>query len=270
MNMNKIKLVGLLLLIVLFTLSMTACDNNSSQLSDISDNGELIVKANNESIIEYFQSMNSNTNDMNLQNTIEAYDKRLSTGFCTTHRMMLSLAQNGLAELAYDLLFTERIPSWFYMINQGATTMWERWDGYVEGRGFQSKSMNSFNHYSFGAIGEFLYKMILGINYDPANPGYKDIIIRPKFDKRLSWVKGYYESIYGPIEVSWIYKKERIEISISVTVNTTAQFQVETKFEVKMDPSDHRDLKIIKENENLISISLESGNYIFVLEKNKM
>lgn len=206
----------------------------------------------------------------NLQNTIEAYDKRLSTGFCTTHRMMLSLAQNGLAELAYDLLFTERIPSWFYMINQGATTMWERWDGYVEGRGFQLKSMNSFNHYSFGAIGEFIYKMILGINYDPANPGYKDIIIRPKFDKRLSWVKGYYESIYGPIEVSWIYKKERIEISISVPVNTTAKFQVETKFEVKMDPSDHRDLKIIKENENLISISLESGNYIFVLEKNKM
>ncbi len=93
--------------------------------------------------------------------------------------MMLQLSKLGQNELAYQLVESERFPSWGYSIAQGATTIWERWDGFVKGRGFQDKGMNSFNHYSLGAVGEWLYSVVLGINFDEDKPGMEHIILRP-------------------------------------------------------------------------------------------
>ncbi len=105
------------------------------------------------------------------------YDNRLSTGFISTPHMMLELSARGQNELAYALAESKRFPSWGYTIENGATTIWERWDGYVKGRGFQDKGMNSFNHYSIGAVGEWFYRIVLGINFDESSPGMERVVL---------------------------------------------------------------------------------------------
>ncbi len=203
-----------------------------------------------------------------LKKAIEKYDNRISTGFITTIMMMLELIRNSEIELANKLLLSDRFPSWIYMINQGATTMWERWDAYVKGRGFQSRFMNSFNHYAYGAIGEFLYKIILGINLDDREPGYKHIIIKPILTGSLNWVKGYYNSIHGRIEVEWKKEKEGYEIAISIPTNTTATVYLPTEKVQNIRESD----VFIKEIETIVFLKIKnkktilkinSGKYIF-------
>jgi alpha-L-rhamnosidase len=138
-----------------------------------------------------------------LLDAIKVFDGRLSTGFHSTIWMMLQLAENGQTDEAYKLLLSRRFPSWFYSIDQGATTIWERWDGYVKGRGFQDPGMNSFNHYSLGAVGEWMYAYILGIKRDPASAGWRHYFIAPQPGGDLTWAKGSYHAITGKIEVSW-------------------------------------------------------------------
>jgi alpha-L-rhamnosidase len=134
---------------------------------------------------------------------IDAYKGHMSTGFHSTYRMMMELTRAGRTDLAYTLALERTFPSWGYSIDNGATTIWERWDGYVKGRGFQDKGMNSFNHYAIGAVGEWMYRVVLGINADPAQPGWKRVVIRPRPGGGLTWAKGSYHSIRGKIEVAW-------------------------------------------------------------------
>ena len=153
---------------------------------------------------------------------VENYDGRISTGFCTTLKLMMELSQWGYNDIAYRLLFSRRFPSWFYMIDQGATTMWERWDGWTKERGFQSKLMNSFNHYSIGSVVEWLYRIVLGINFDEKVPGFKHIIIKPQAGGPLTWAKGHYNSLYGNIEVEWRLENESFILNVRIPTNTTA------------------------------------------------
>jgi len=157
---------------------------------------------------------------------LERYENRLSTGFNSTSRMMLELARWGHVEVAYFLLFSKRFPSWFYMIDQGATTMWERWDSFVKGRGFQSKTMNSFNHYAYGSVGEFIYRVILGINPDESKPGYEHFFIMPRLGKQLSHVKGRVNTIRGTIESEWSVSGGQLDLHVSIPANTTATVHV--------------------------------------------
>lgn len=153
---------------------------------------------------------------------VKAYDGRMSTGIHTTIRLMNQLSEYGYSDLAYQLLTSRRFPSWFYSIDQGATTIWERWDGYVAGRGFQNPGMNSFNHVAIGAVGEWMYRHMLGIQYDESQPGYSHFYIKPQPGKSLEWAKGSYRSIAGNIEVSWTRKNNLFSLDITVPVNTTA------------------------------------------------
>ncbi len=153
---------------------------------------------------------------------IKEYDYRISTGFITTVMMMKELTRHGRNDLAYKLLESERLPSWLYSINQGATTIWERWDGYVKGRGFQDAGMNSFCHYSIGAVGEWMYRTILGINPDDSFPGYKHFIIHPQPGGALTWARGTYNSINGKIVSDWKAEQGRFILDIVIPVNTTA------------------------------------------------
>ncbi|MDR0542592.1 MAG: family 78 glycoside hydrolase catalytic domain [Dysgonamonadaceae bacterium] len=162
---------------------------------------------------------------------VKAYDYRLSTGIHTTIWIMNQLCNYGYEDVAYRLLTSRRFPSWFYSIDQGATTIWERWDGYVAGRGFQDPIMNSFNHVAFGAVGEWMYSHILGIRPDENQPGYRHFFIRPIPDSRLEWAKGSYRSIAGNIEVSWTNAKDVFTLNVTVPVNTEAD--VITPFENK-------------------------------------
>lgn len=138
-----------------------------------------------------------------LVSSIEAYDNRLSTGFISTPLMMQLLAENGDAQLAYTLLESTRFPSWLYNVENGASTVWERWDAWVPGRGFQNNTMNSFDHVAFGSVAEWMYRNILGINPDSDAPGYEHFTLRPLPGGSLSWAKGAYESIRGTIESAW-------------------------------------------------------------------
>lgn len=153
---------------------------------------------------------------------VVAYDYRLSTGIHSTARLMNELSKYGYTDIAYRLLQSHRFPSWFYSIDQGATTIWERWDGYVKGRGFQDPGMNSFNHYAIGSVGEWLYKHILGINPDEENPGYHHFIIQPQPGGSLKWAKGAYHSIAGDIVVSWKKEDRSFTLYLEIPVNTTA------------------------------------------------
>jgi alpha-L-rhamnosidase len=153
---------------------------------------------------------------------VKRYDYRISTGIHGTYMLMDQLAEYGYTDIAYRLLLSRRFPSWIYSIDQGATTIWERWDGYVAGRGFQNAGMNSFNHVAIGAVGEWMYRHILGIQADESHPGFRRFIIKPEPGQSLTWAKGNYHSINGDIEVSWKTEDGVFTLDLTVPANTTA------------------------------------------------
>ncbi len=153
---------------------------------------------------------------------IEAYKGHISTGFHTTAKLMKELTRSGHTDVAYKLILNRTIPSWGYTIDQGATTIWERWDGYVEGRGYQDPAMNSFCHYSLGAVSEWMFRTILGINPDPARPGYRHVILRPEPGGGLTSAKGSYDSIRGPIASEWKLYDGKLTYSVTIPANVTA------------------------------------------------
>ena len=207
--------------------------------------------------------------------SFKKYDGRLSTGFTSTALMMLELSKWGFNDKAYELVQSNRFPSWGYSIKQGATTIWERWDAYVEGRGFQNKGMNSFNHYSIGAVGEWMYRVMLGINIDEAHPAFEQIILTPKPHPSIAWVKGEYESVRGRIAVDWKFAESKNalkQLSCEIPPNTTAQFTIPKtlateieKMSINGQPiSTNPSLKILSEgNHEGIILQLPSGTYHF-------
>jgi alpha-L-rhamnosidase len=196
---------------------------------------------------------------------IEAYDYRISTGIQSTIRMMNQLSQNGYADVAYRLLQSRRFPSWLYSVDQGATTIWERWDGYVKGRGFQDKGMNSFNHYAIGAVGEWMYRNILGIQPDPASPGYKHFFIAPRPGGGLTYAKGMYHSIAGTIAVRWEKTDSKLFLDVDIPVNTTATV-ILPKGMVQEGGKPVKSVKgiaLLKEDEKTLHYTVPSGHYTF-------
>lgn len=152
----------------------------------------------------------------------------LKTGFVGTPYLNLVLSQTGNTEAAYKLLFQTDYPSWLYQVTKGATTIWEHWDGIKEDGSFWSKDMNSFNHYAYGAIGDWLYRYVAGIDTDEAAPGYKHIQIKPHPGPGLTWAKAGLESMYGLIHAEWHLTDSNtaMEIRIILPPNTTANVQL--------------------------------------------
>ena len=157
------------------------------------------------------------------------YDFRISTGFLSTIRLMQELVRWGYADMAYQLIESHRFPSWLYQIDQGATTIWERWDGYVKGRGFQDPGMNSFNHYAIGSVGEWMYSNVLGIQRQPGEPGFQHFVIRPQIGGTLTWAKGTYRSMYGDIVSGWRLNDGVLRMNLEIPANTSAQIYVPTQ-----------------------------------------
>jgi alpha-L-rhamnosidase len=157
------------------------------------------------------------------------YSGRMNTGFHSTLCLMKELVKRGYADKAFQLLETKEFPSWGYSIEQGATSIWERWDGYVKGRGFQGAGMNSFNHYAFGAIGEWMYENILGIQPDFDSPGFRHFRLKPLPGGTLTWAKGSFNSMSGKIEASWKIDNGKFEYSFTVPPNTTATVYIPAK-----------------------------------------
>ena len=149
---------------------------------------------------------------------------RLKTGFMGTAILMDTLTEIGETELAYSLLLQHRHPSWLYTVDQGATTMWERWNSYTKEKGFGDPNMNSFNHYAYGAVYAWMMKTIAGIRPDPKEPGFRRFVLAPQPDRRLGRAKAAYDSLHGRIESEWSYDADgRWHWTYSVPAGTTAK-----------------------------------------------
>lgn len=152
---------------------------------------------------------------------IKANGNKLSTGFMGTSIIMETLVELGEADLAYELLFQENNPSWLFSVKQGATTVWERWNSYSLASGFGPVSMNSFNHYAYGSVGDYFYTTILGIQAESA--GYETILLAPEITDKLTYAKGSYDSANGLIKSEWkLGTNDRYSFTFTVPMNTTA------------------------------------------------
>jgi alpha-L-rhamnosidase len=146
----------------------------------------------------------------------------LSTGFVGVGYLLPVLSSTGHNDVAYRLLEQRSFPSWLYTVDRGATSIWERWDGWTEERGFQSPRMNSFNHYSLGSVGEWLYRFVLGIELAPGAAGFSRLVLRPYPGGSLTFARGSFRSVRGEIATSWALEGGRFTFSARVPPNVQA------------------------------------------------
>jgi len=146
----------------------------------------------------------------------------LTTGFLGTPELCHILTRYGYLDEAYLLLYRQEYPSWLYPVTQDATTIWERWDGQKPDGTFQDPGMNSFNHYAYGAIGDWLYRKVAGIDLDPANPAFKQFIVKPHPGGEMNDVKATYDSPHGKISSSWKIEDGKFHLTVEVPVNSNA------------------------------------------------
>ncbi|MNI36251.1 Bacterial alpha-L-rhamnosidase [compost metagenome] len=146
----------------------------------------------------------------------------LTTGFVGTPYLCHVLSRFGYTDLAYELVLQQEYPSWLYSVLQGATTIWEHWDGIKPDGSFWSDDMNSYNHYAYGAVGDWLYRNAGGIEL--LEPGYRKIRIQPQPGQHLTWAEASFDSVYGTITSSWFRQPDgSLELKVNIPANTTAE-----------------------------------------------
>jgi len=197
---------------------------------------------------------------------IARFDWHPATGFIGVPRLLPGLHEAGLDEAACRLIFQETQPSWLFMVKQGATTIWERWDSYVPGRGFQDPGMNSLNHVVWGSMGEYLFGMLGGIRAE--TPGYKTIRIQPVIADQLQWARTHYRAIRGVIETSWKKENGRLILDVTIPANTTAIVHVPAAnpadvLESGRPAAGARGVKFLRAETRAAVYQVESGRYSF-------
>src|SRR5260370_14775612 len=158
-----------------------------------------------------------------LAQDVRARDRHLTTGFLGTPYLLHVLSGNGHTALAFDLLTQRTYPSWLYPLTRGATTMWERWDGIRPDSSFQDPGMNSFNHYAFGAVGDWMYRNIGGIDVDAAAVGYRRSRIAPRPGAGLTSASASLETGYGTLKSAWRLDGKRFVLDVTIPANTSAE-----------------------------------------------
>lgn len=201
-----------------------------------------------------------------LVDNIQAKGWRLSTGFIGTKDLMTVLSQIGRTDVAYRLLHSEAFPSWGFSIKHGATSIWEHWDGWTPEKGFCDPTMNSFAHYSFGAVGEWMFETVGGIDMDRA--GYKHLIIRPQPGGKISSARASYQSIRGPVATDWKLKGKQFDLNVTIPPNTTARVFILAKRAEDITESGKpiarcKDAKFIKLDKGAAVFEVGSGSYAF-------
>jgi alpha-L-rhamnosidase len=200
---------------------------------------------------------------------IEREDWHLSTGFVGVGYLCPVLTETGHSDVAYRLLNNETYPSWGYTISNGATTIWERWDGWTEENGFQSPNMNSFNHYSLGSVGEWLYRYVAGIDLDPQTAGYDRIVIRPHPGGGLTHARGEYDSIRGKIVSAWSIEGNQFNLGVTIPPNTTATVHLPVEAGARISeggkPVEQTEgVKVLRTDDGEVVLAVGSGRYKFV------
>ena len=201
-----------------------------------------------------------------LVDDIRSRGNHLSTGFLGTPYLCHVLSDHGYTDVAYDLLLQESYPSWLYPVKMGATTIWERWDGEKTDSTFQDPGMNSFNHYAYGAIGDWMYRVSAGI--ETMGPGYKHIIIQPHPSEKVTYSRASLESPYGRIVSGWERKEGKVIVKVSIPVNTTATIILPAVSTDKVTAdgkalSQNIYLNDVKISDNKLIMQAGSGEYSF-------
>ncbi|HWR99448.1 MAG TPA: family 78 glycoside hydrolase catalytic domain, partial [Prolixibacteraceae bacterium] len=191
----------------------------------------------------------------------------LTTGFVGTPLLCKTLSAHGYDDLAFMLLNNKKYPSWLYPVTQGATTIWERWDGQKPDGTFQNVGMNSFNHYAYGAIGEWLYHHVAGMDIDPENPGYKHILLSPHPGGGLTNADATYNSIYGKVRSAWKLNGKEFVYEVTVPANTTATVTLPSakadQLLVNSQAMPASMKESMKQSDKAVSFNVGSGSYTF-------
>ena len=196
-----------------------------------------------------------------LVSDIAAKGDHLSTGFVGVGHLTPTLTGEGYVDMAYKLLLQETFPGWLYSVKNGATTIWERWDGWTQEKGFQDPGMNSFNHYSLGSVGEWLFDTVAGIGLDSKTPAYKKIILRPRPGGGLTYARADYQSIHGKIVSDWKIEKGQFLIKVVIPANTTAEVFIPGRSAEAVKEGG----KLATQAEGVKFLRAEDGNVVFAV-----
>ena len=201
-----------------------------------------------------------------LVENVASYNNHLTTGFLGTPYLCHVLTRFGYDSVAYKLLLQETYPSWLYPVKMGATTIWERWDGQKPDSTFQNPGMNSFNHYAYGAIGDWMYRVMAGIN--EGEPGYKKIIIKPHVGGGLTSATAALQTYYGKVSSAWQVKGDQLQLEVEVPANTVATVFLPAKTGAKITEGGQplsavKGIKVIGQDGPYIKVETGSGKYLF-------
>lgn len=202
---------------------------------------------------------------------IESRNMHLSTGFVGTPYLPFVLTREGYLDIAYALLLQKTSPSWLYPVTQGATTIWERWDGWTQEKGFQDPGMNSFNHYAYGSIGAWLHTVVAGIEADFEKPGYKHVLLHPRPGGDLSYARATYASVHGLIESYWRKERQQLIWEVTVPPNTTATVLIPVESDSQVSESGKplekaEGISAVHRKATEVVCNLKSGKYSFTIE----
>jgi alpha-L-rhamnosidase len=188
---------------------------------------------------------------------IRDLDWHLSTGFIGISHLNPQLTLAGHADVAYRLLLRDDYPSWLYPVKHGATTIWERWNGWTHEDGFFNPHMNSLNHYSLGSVGEWLFRHVAGIELDPDIPGFSRFVLRPFVGQGLDHARGTYRTLHGKIESAWKRSGNKLIWIVRVPANTSAKIYIPGSAETTDG------LKIISRETDFTLCEARAGRYEF-------
>ena len=203
-----------------------------------------------------------------LAENVRNYEDHLTTGFLGTPYLCHVLTRFGYDTVAYKLLLQETYPSWLYPVKMGATTIWERWDGQKPDSSFQTPGMNSFNHYAYGAIGDWMYRNITGLDTYDDGAGYKKIIIRPHPGGHLDYARASLATGYGKLSVQWKITAGKFLMDIEIPANVSASIylpvtSVQDVLEGGKPVTEAKDLKVAGREGNYLLLNSGSGIYHF-------
>jgi alpha-L-rhamnosidase len=188
----------------------------------------------------------------------------LSTGFVGSPYLPFVLTRFGYLDIAYQLLNQKSWPSWLYSVTQGATTIWERWDGWTAEKGFQDPGMNSFNHYAYGSIGEWLYRKVAGIDLTEESSGFRSICISPNPGGGLDHVKAEYHSIAGTIVSEWQIENNHFNLDIVIPTNSAAMIYLPAvKFDTITEAGGMEGVHRLGDEKDRAVFKVNSGRYVF-------
>ncbi|MCF7854366.1 MAG: glycoside hydrolase family 78 protein [Candidatus Pacebacteria bacterium] len=202
---------------------------------------------------------------------VHAHDNHITTGFVGANQITFALTETGHVDSVYNLLFQDTCPSWLFPVTQGATTIWERWDGWTPERGWQDPGMNSFNHYAYGAIGEWLYTVCAGLNVDEQRPGFGHILFEPIPDfthKRLTYAGASCNTLHGIAAIRWDIDDNDFRVSVTLPPNTKGTLRLPTDstdnlLEHDEPASESEGVSRIAVTNGKVTVDLQSGAYTF-------